>query len=155
MDVWECALGFMNAQALLTAEEMGLFDALDRDPRNAGEVAEALDVPEDSAARLLTMLCALGFVERRESGAYANTAEAAAKLVRGRPGYVGAMFRHLRHDLYPVWGHLGGALRDGEAQWHRAFPGHRPPTASMYEDPAALRAQRRARFYAIGRRSLD
>ncbi|WP_162913223.1 methyltransferase [Rhodospirillaceae bacterium SYSU D60014] len=140
MDIWDCALGFMNAQALLTAEEMGVFDALDSGPRTAVEIADAVGLRKDLAERLLTTLCALGFLERWPDGRFANGPEAAEKLVRGKPGYVGAMFRHIREDLYPVWRYLPEALADGSAQWSRAFGPQPAPTERMYSDQASLRA---------------
>lgn len=140
VDVWEIALGFMDAQILLTAEEIGVFECLAGGPRTAGEVAAATGLPADSARRLLTALCALKLVERRSDGRYENRPEADEQLVRGRPGYIGGMFHHLKHALYPVWGHLREALVEGRAQWSRAFAGPVAPNEALYEDPHALRA---------------
>jgi hypothetical protein len=140
MDVWDCALGFMDAQMLLTGEELGVFDLLDGAPRSTPEIAADLGLREDPAERLLTALCALGFLERRPDGRFANGPEAAERLVRGRPGYVGAMFHHLREDLYPVWAYLKEALSDGAPQWRRAFGAGLTPTERMYSDPDSLRA---------------
>jgi DNA-binding IclR family transcriptional regulator len=78
VDLWDCALGFMDAQALLTADELGVFDALATGPRTVPELAAELGLPEDPALRLLTALCALGILERHsDSGRYANGPEAA------------------------------------------------------------------------------
>lgn len=103
IDLWNCALGFMDAQILLTAEEIGIFDCLDGGPRSAAEVGAATGLPAASAARLLTALCALGIVEKQPDGRFDNGPEAAEQLVTGKPGYIGAMFRHVREDLFPVW----------------------------------------------------
>jgi acetylserotonin N-methyltransferase len=141
VDLWDCALGFMDAQVLLTADELGVFDALAAGPRTAPEVAAAVGLPGDSALRLLTALCALGILERRPDGRLANGPEAAEQLVRGRPGHIGALFRHVREDLYPVWSHLKEALVEGSPQWERAFGAGQPPrTARLFDDPDALRA---------------
>lgn len=140
IDLWDCALGFMDSQVLLTAEELGVFDCLDGGPRSATEIAAATGLPPVSADRLLTALCAMRVIERRPNRRFVNGPEAAEHLVRGRPGYIGAMFDHLRQALYPVWAHLGDALREERPQWERAFPGQAAPTESHYSDPAALRA---------------
>jgi predicted O-methyltransferase YrrM len=140
IDLWDCALGFMDSQILLTAEELGVFDCLDGGSRSAAEIAAATGLPEGSADRLLTALCAIGLIEKRPDRRFVNRPEAAEQLVRGRPGYIGAMFDHLRKALYPVWAHLGDALREEKPQWERAFPGQDAPTESHYSDPAALRA---------------
>lgn len=140
MDIWECVLGFMDAQVLLTAEELGVFDHLAAGRDTAEAVAEATEMPVASARRLLTALCALGIVEKRADGRFANSPEAAEKLVRGEPGYIGAMFHHVRDDLYPVWGHFKEALQEGQAQWKRAFGEENTPNEAMFDDPAALRS---------------
>ena len=140
MDVWETALGFMDAQVLLTAEELRVFDALDDAPCTASEVGAHIGLAPEMAARLLTALCAIGAVRRQADGRFVNAGEVAAQLVRGRPGYVGGLFHHVRDELYPLWAHLREALTEGRDQWHRAFP-ERAETrsGSMYDDPAALR----------------
>jgi hypothetical protein len=140
MDVWDCALGFMDSQILLTAEELGVFDILDRKPAEANEVAEAVHLPLDSAHRLLTALCALGFLRKLEDGRFENGPEASQQLVRGKPGYIGGMFQHLRDDLYPVWRYFRKALEEGEAQWKRAFPEHTSPHERVHTNAEALRA---------------
>lgn len=140
IDLWDCALGFMDSQILLTAEELGVFDCLDGGSRSAIEIAAAAGLPPVSAERLLTALCAMGLIERRPNRCFVNGPEAAEQLVRGRPGYIGALFDHLRRALYPVWAHLGDALREERPQWELAFPGQAAPTESHYSDPAALRA---------------
>jgi acetylserotonin N-methyltransferase len=140
VDIWECALGFMDSQVLLTAEELGVFDVLDAGPGTAAAVAEATGLPEDSADRLLVALCALRLLRKEADGRYANGPEASEKLVRGKPGYIGAMFHHVRDVLYPAWNYCKEALQEGRAQWERAFPGGPPPNEDLYSNPPALRA---------------
>jgi acetylserotonin N-methyltransferase len=139
MDIWDIALGFQDAQVLLTAQKLGVFDRLEQSPASAPEVAEAARLPEDSAARLLTALCALHLVDKRD-GAFVNGPEASVQLVSGKPGFIGAMFPHVRDTLYPVWGHLEDALRRREAPWDVAFPNAPSPTEEMFDDPERLRA---------------
>lgn len=140
MNVWECALGFMDAQVLLTAEKMGVFDSLSGQGRSAADVAADTGIPEDSARRLLTALCALDLVEKAEDGRFVNSPEASEKLIPGKPGYIGNMFAHVRDDLYPLWHHFEEALREGGAQWGRISDGATPRNEELYEDPERLRA---------------
>lgn len=139
MDIWDHALGFMNAQALFAACDLGVFAALDR-PEGAAltTVAEEVGLPPEPTLRLLTMLSAMGLVQRGDR-AWVNAPEASAQLVPGKPGYIGAMFQHLRDDLYPVWQHVGDALREGRSQWHR-LPGDTPRSDELFEEPERLRA---------------
>lgn len=140
--VWDRALGFMDSQILFAAEDLGVFEQLDREPRTACQLAAATELPQDSAARLLAALCGMQLVYRRDDGRYENGPEAAEKLVAGKPGYVGGMFRHLREDLYPVWKHCREALIEGTNQWQREAQasGGRPKNEQLHEDPEALRA---------------
>jgi predicted O-methyltransferase YrrM len=138
-DVWEIALGFMDSQVLLTAEELGLFPAMDIHPRSLEEVSARAGIPVRSAERILSVLCALRLVRRLPEGKFVNSREASEKLVPGKPGYIGGMFRHLREELYPMWGHLKEALATGKRpHWQEVFDS--PPERKMYTDPDSLRA---------------
>jgi hypothetical protein len=128
----------MNAQMLLTAAELGVFDSMAEGPRSTAEIA-ATGVSEDSTARLLTALCAMELVQKLPDGCFVNGTEAAEQLVRGRPRYLGAMFPSVKHALYPTWRYFQEALHEERCQWERAFAGQIPPNEDMYADPGALR----------------
>jgi acetylserotonin N-methyltransferase len=138
MHLWDIALGFMDAQAVLTAEELGLFNHIDGQPRTAEEVAQAIGLAVDPAERLLVLLCARGVVHRLPEGRYVNGEEASRQLVRGKPEYIGAMFHHVREDLYPLWQHLKETLVEQKSQWHRVSHDKSAPAAAT--DPRALRS---------------
>ena len=104
----------MDAQVLLTAEELGVFKDLAAGPPHTAEIAAAVGLPEESTARLLV---ALGIVQRLPDGRFANGPEAAAQLVRGRPGYIGALFHHVEYALYPTWRYFKEALAEQAPQW--------------------------------------
>lgn len=141
MDIWEQALGFMNSQILLTAEEFGIFDVLAEEPRPTAEIARAVDLPEESAKRLLTALAAMELLERRPDGRWVNSDTAGEKLVSGKPGYIGAMFDHIRDTLYPAWENFEDHLRDEQSpQDGRDADGEGPPTEEVYSDPESLRS---------------
>ena len=145
MNIWDHALGFMHAQMLLTAEELGVFDALDEAPRTAETLAEAVEMPVDSARRLLTGLSALELVERDAEGHFVNSAEASAQLVSGKPGYIGDMFDHVREVLYPAWGNLREVLLENESvpdgpPDRRAPEEGEAPSADVYRDEQSLRS---------------
>ena len=132
----------MDSQVLLTAEGLGVFSALDQQPRRAAEVASATGLPPDSAQRLLTALCSLELVQREEDGRYSNSPAATAQLVPGKSGYIGGLFRHLREDLYPVWHYFREALEKETAQWEREARnnGGVLKNERNHEDPVALRS---------------
>ena len=149
MNIWDCALGFMHAQMLLTAEEMGVFDRLGESPCTVDELAEATELPVDSAQRLLTGLCALDLVQRRPDGRYANSPEASKQLVSTEPGYIGNMFDHVREVLYPSWGNLKEALlANGQSDQQEAEQSPSPdegvedvvPSEEVYSDDQSLQS---------------
>ncbi|MFW6324612.1 MAG: methyltransferase family protein, partial [Desulfovibrionales bacterium] len=111
VDLWECALGFMDAQMLMTAEELGVFTLLDKHPLSAFHIARELDLDEDKLERLLHALCSLRILKKGSGGQFCNGPEASKHLVRGRSGYIGSMFRHLREDLYPKWGQFAQIIQ--------------------------------------------
>jgi predicted O-methyltransferase YrrM len=140
MDIWECALGFMNSQALLTAESFGFFNVLAKGPRTSREIASETGVPHDSTERLLGMLAALEIVRKLPDGTFINSTEATEMLVRGEPGYAGSIFNHLREDLYLAWYHCKDALLEGKPQWQKISNGDIPHNEKMFSDSESLRA---------------
>ena len=136
VDVWECALGFVDSQVLFTAEDLGVFDCLADGPAPARQVAEAVNIPRESAERLLTMLCALGLCEKRDDGRFANSDESSEKLVSSSPHYIGSMFHHLKEVLYPAWDNFEEILRQYGSK-NGAPPG--PPSEDVYSDEKSLR----------------
>lgn len=86
------------ALALLAGLQLGVFTALADGPCTAAEVAGRLGVDADRLARLLRALTVAGLL-RAEGSRFANGDEAAARLVRGRTGFVGEI-----HDLLAdIW----------------------------------------------------
>lgn len=139
--VWEYALGFMNAQILFTADELGVFEHLSSPPSeeeaaSLSSVAEATGLSEDAAERLLTALCGLDLVDKTDDGRYVNTTATEQKLVPGRPGYIGSMFQHLREDLYPAWRNLTDILRAGGGSKDRRAEA---PSEDVYSDLESVR----------------
>lgn len=139
MDLWERALGFMDSQVLFTAEELGIFDFLDAEPRTLEALVAHTGLPLRSATRLLTMLCALELTHKQADGRFVNSAQASEQLVSGKPGYIGAMFRHVREHLYPTWQYFKDALFEEQAQSDRVCAGEDVAPAEISADPEALR----------------
>lgn len=140
MDIWTCALGFMDAQILLTAEKLGVFDALAGGPKTAAALAESTALPQDSTERLLTALCALGLVEKWQDSRYANSPDAREQLVSTSPQYIGGLFDHLRNVLYPAWDNFDEILRQRPTYEAHSGDGQAAPSMDVYSDPESLRA---------------
>ncbi len=129
-------LSFWNAKALLSAVELGVFDALAEGPADLPTLMSKLRLHARSARDFLDALVAMKMLER-EDGAYSNTAETDLFLVRGRPSYVGGLLEMANARLYASWGNLTEALKSGQRQSENKEEGDL--FAALYADPQRLR----------------
>lgn len=103
----------MNAKAILTANEIGLFNALAERPLPPRVLAKHLGVSVRGISDLTDALCANRYLAR-EGDRVALTEISRKWLVRSSPAYIGNMLEHV-NDLWPVWTNLEEAVRKGAA----------------------------------------
>jgi hypothetical protein len=127
----------MDAQAVLTAHNRGVFEVLGDGPATVAHVAAHVQLPVCSCERLLALLAALEVLERLLDGRYANTSEAQTRLVSGSGTYMGSLLPYVRDVLYPAWGRLDAALTEVAPQCQAADGAN--PQETMFEDPQRLR----------------
>jgi hypothetical protein len=137
MDVWERVLGFADAQAVLTAHDRGVFDALGDGPATGAAVAARVHLPVCSCERLLTFLVALELLQRLPDGRYANGAKAQAQLVSSSRAYIGNLLPYVRNVLYTAWGRLDAALESLSPQCYGTDGTNQHET--LFEDSQRLR----------------
>jgi len=89
--LFDLCAGFVYSQVLATCVELRLFDLLAEGPERVDVLAERLDLPPESADRLLTAAAALGLVRPRSGGRFGLGPLGAAML--GNPA-IEAMVRH-------------------------------------------------------------
>jgi SAM-dependent methyltransferase len=77
-----------RATSVLAGTQLDLFTSLKDGPLDADQIAESIGVAKTKLRPLLYALVVVGLLTV-EDGVFANTAEAAHYLVRGRPGYQG------------------------------------------------------------------
>ncbi len=110
----------MNAKAILAANEIGMFNALDKRPLTPRVLAKHLGITARGMIDLTDALCANGYLER--AGKRVQLTSLSRKwLVRSSPQYIGNMLEHV-NDLWAVWLNLEEALRLGV------------PPAAQYQD---------------------
>ena len=110
----------MNAKAILAANELGLFNALEDEPLTPRALAGRLGLSVRGTSDLADALSANGYLTRK--GERLALSRVARKwLVRSSPHYIGNMLEHV-NDLWAVWLNLEEAIRKGE------------PPAAHYED---------------------
>jgi hypothetical protein len=130
-------MSFWNAKTLLSAVELGVFDALANGRRaDLAALTSELGLHARSARDFLDALVALKLLTR-DDGLYGNTAETDFFLVRSRPSYVGGMLEMANARLYASWGHLTEALKTGHRQSENKEEGDL--FAALYADPERLR----------------
>ena len=109
---------YWNSQALLTANRIGVFGALAGGPMSVSEICQELDLRPRPARLLLKACVALGLLEETGDG-FANSREADAFLVPGKPAFLGDAIRY-SDNLYDTWGRLENALREDRPQMANA-----------------------------------
>ncbi|HXG91970.1 MAG TPA: methyltransferase [Blastocatellia bacterium] len=101
----------MNAKAILAANEIGLFNALDERPSTPHVLSKHLGVSLRGVTDLIDALCANGYL-RRDGERVTLTDISRKWLARSSPNYVGHMLEHV-NDLWAVWLNLEEAIRIG------------------------------------------
>ena len=108
----ELGFGFQASKTLLTAVELGVFDALAAGPKTRADIEDELGLHPRGSEDFLDALVALDVLDR-EDGQYRNTPATEAFLVSGKPTYIGGMLEMANDRLYGFWGDLEEALRTG------------------------------------------
>jgi predicted O-methyltransferase YrrM len=103
-------VAYWGAQALLTANRIGLFDACAGAPLPLEAIAARLGTAPRPTELLLKSLVGLGLLESRDGG-YRNTRLADFYLVSNSPAFMGNALRY-SDNLYATWGELERALRE-------------------------------------------
>lgn len=138
--IMQVGMGFFASKVLLSAVELGLFDALEAAPLTGAALRAKLGLHPRSTADFLDALVALGLLAREGDGDgahYANTAETATFLCRSSPRYLGGILVMAGHRLYQHWGRLTEALRTGAPQNELREQGG-DMFGALYADPQRL-----------------
>jgi len=91
----------------------GLFDALDGRAMLAEELSVATGASVRGIRILLKGLLAISVVVRDSDGKYTLAPDASAFLVKGKPDYQGAIFRHYATQVIPRWLQIEEVVRTG------------------------------------------
>lgn len=104
-------VGYRSAKIVFTANEIGLFEALRHEGRDARGLARALGCDERGVRILARALVALGILEWKE-GQFTNSPLAREHLLSGEPHFVGANLR-FQELIWNSWGALSQTVRTG------------------------------------------
>lgn len=122
----DLALGFRASKAFLAACDLGIFDTLDvsASPQSAEEVAAKLSTNPDTTALLMDTLVALELLQKNHNGEswlYSNTQMASQFLTESSPDSITGFTDHSQKRVYPLFGNLETAVKEGSDQWMNTF----------------------------------
>ncbi|HET7840183.1 MAG TPA: class I SAM-dependent methyltransferase [Terriglobia bacterium] len=111
---------FRRSKAMFAAVALGIFDVLGETRADGATLADHLGVNRDALERLLGTCVALGFL-RKLDGVYSNQPVAETYLRRSSPHTLTGYILYSNNALYPMWGHLEDAVREGTHRWKQTF----------------------------------
>ena len=129
---------FRRSQTMFTAVSLGVFDALEAGPAAAAQLSGLLHANHDALERLLDSCAALGLLEKHDA-AYRNTPLAARYLCAASPHSLRGYIVYSHDALYPMWGHLADAIREGTHRWTQTFGLEGPIFSHFFRTDAAMR----------------
>ncbi len=113
--VYEGFMAFAMARAVMAGTSLGVFAALEERPDDAEGIAKRLGLQADGTDVLLHALHTLGYVERHDDGAYANTKVTRRYLLPGERS-VEDWTASFSYDMWDTFAELERVLRTGESQ---------------------------------------
>lgn len=120
---------FRRSKTMFAGVELGIFDG--RRPADCKELE-----------RLLDACVALGLLEKRDAE-YVNTAVAEKYLRSDSPDTLTGYIRYSNSALYPMWGHLEDAVREGTNRWKQTFGLDGPIFSHFFRTEEAMRTFQR------------
>ena len=129
---------FRRSKAMFTAVSMGVFDRLQEAPSSAADLAASLGADAGAMVRLLDACAALGLVEKR-ADVYSNCAIAGTYLRASSPHTLTGYIRYSDEVLYPMWGQLADAVREGAPRWKQTFGVDGPIFSGFFRTDGAMR----------------
>ena len=118
--VIELINAFRRSQTMFTAVSLSIFDRLADSAKSAEALATETGTDLRALRRLLDGCAGLGLLDKND-GLYANNAVANEYLRRDGPNTLAGYILYSRDALYPMWGHLDDAMREGTPRWKQTF----------------------------------
>lgn len=109
--IMRLSTAYWESQVLLTANRMGVFEALKQGPKTLETLSNELSTKLEPTRLFLNACVALGLLERSDAE-YKNSAMSQVFLVAGTPAFMGNAIRY-SDNLYATWGQLEQALHSG------------------------------------------
>lgn len=124
---------FRASKVMFTAVTLGVFDLL---PASAADLASRTSADPDALTRLLDACTALDLLVR-DGDLYRNQPVAAQYLRRDSPDTLTGYILYSDRILYPLWGNLVQAVREGTHRWEQTFGGRSGIFENLFADDQA------------------
>lgn len=129
---------FRRSKTMFAAVSLGVFDALESEPRTLDDLAAALRASTDGLKRLLDACVGLQLLSYAD-GHYANTPAAATYLTTSSPrrltGYIG----YSNDVMWKLWANLEDAVREGSHRWQQTYGWDGPIFSHFFRTEEAKR----------------
>ena len=129
---------FRLSKTMFTAVSMGIFDRLHEASARAADLAVALGAHPEALERLLDSCAALSLLHKHD-GVYRNQPVAETYLCSASPHTLSGYIRYSDEALYPMWGKLEDAVREGTHRWQQTFGWEGPIFSHFFRTPEAMR----------------
>lgn len=111
---------FRRSKTMFAAVSLGVFDCLHDRTASAEVLAAEMGAHPGAMERLLDGCAALGLLHK-EKGGYSLTPAADCYLCAASPYSLDAYIRYSDEALYPMWGRLAEAVKEGSHRWKQVF----------------------------------
>ncbi len=113
----EMMLSLWVRQALHAAAELGVADAMGKDPRPSGQIAKAVGAHPGALHRLLRALTVLGVCEEVDGACFRLTPLGECLRAEGSDSLRSWALLMGGKEIWRVWGRLADCVRTGEHVW--------------------------------------
>jgi acetylserotonin N-methyltransferase len=127
---------FRRSKAMFAAVRLGIFDELQPAAQTVEHLADRLRLNAPALRRLLDACVALELLER-DGNVYRNAPIAARHLVSTSPDTLSGYIVYSDQSLFPLWSHLGDAVREGTNRWVQTFGGRNALFDFYFRDEVA------------------
>lgn len=107
----ELIYNFRTSRVLLTAIELDLFSALDKESKTSAEVSSIISADPRATDRLMNVLCNIDLLEKK-NGQFSNSDFSSRYLVKGKPDYISNLLHAV--NLWDSWSNLTEIVRRGK-----------------------------------------
>lgn len=129
---------FRRSKAMFAAVALGVFDRLEERPSTSADLAGYLTLDPGGLERLLDACAGLGLLAR-QVGQYRNLPAASRYLLRKSPDSLAGYVLYANAALYPMWGRLEDAVREGTNRWQAEFGGPAGAFLHFFRTPETRR----------------